>query len=89
MTIFLRVRDKKVEDAKFSTDGCLFTIAASEAVARMAHGKTAIECLRINQSAILGCLQGVPEDHEHCALLAAMAFQKALKECVIGGKESA
>jgi NifU-like protein involved in Fe-S cluster formation len=54
----------------------------------MAEGKTAIECLRINQSAILGSLQGVPEDHEHCALLAAMAFQKALKECATGKKES-
>jgi hypothetical protein len=55
----------------------------------MAEGKTAIECMRINQSAVLGCLKGVPEDHEHCALLAAMAFQKALKECVVGKKESA
>jgi len=54
----------------------------------MAEGKTAIEGLRINQSAILGCLKGVPEDHEHCALLAAMAFQKALKECAIGKQKS-
>jgi NifU-like protein involved in Fe-S cluster formation len=55
----------------------------------MAEGKTAIECLRINQSAILDCLEHVPEDHEHCALLAAMAFQKALKECRYGRRISA
>jgi len=74
---------------KFSTDGCLFTIAASEAAARMAEGKTMVECLRINQSAILGCLEKVPEDHKHCALLAAMTFQKALKKCVVGDQTSA
>jgi NifU-like protein involved in Fe-S cluster formation len=54
----------------------------------MAEGKTVIECLRINQSAILDHLENVPEDHEHCALIAAMAFQKALKECAIGNQKS-
>ncbi len=53
----------------------------------MAEGKTAVECLRINQSAILGRLENVPEDHEHCALIAAMAFQKALRECAIGNQK--
>jgi NifU-like protein involved in Fe-S cluster formation len=75
--------------AKFSTDGCLFTIAAAEAATRMAEGKALMECLQINQSAILDQLGKVPEDHEHCALLVAMAFHKALADYRFVEKKSA
>lgn len=65
---------------KFSTDGCAFTIAAAEAASRMAVGKRIRDCLIINQSALLERLGNMPEDHIHCALLAAMTFQRALRD---------
>ncbi len=60
----------------------MFTTAAAETAAGLSLGKAVRECLLINQSAILEKLPKMPEDHEHCALLAAMTFQKALKQCI-------
>ncbi len=83
--IFLRIQNGKIEKATFNTDGCIFSIAACSVAAEMAEGKTLPGCIGINQSAILRRLEKMPADHEHCALLVAMTFQKALKK-YIGGR---
>ena len=80
--MFVRMRNGTVEKATFNTDGCMFSIAACSAAAEMAEGKTRAGCIGINQRAILRHLEKMPADHEHCALLAAMTLQKALKECI-------
>jgi len=49
--------------------------------------KTMPACIGINQSAIVKHLEKMPADHEHCALLAAMTFQKALRQCIEGVKK--
>jgi nitrogen fixation NifU-like protein len=82
--IFLRVRNGTVEEATFNTDGCMFSIAACSVAAEMAEGKTLPGCIGINQSAILKRLEKMPEDHEHCALLAATVMQKALRQYIEG-----
>lgn len=84
--MFLRVRNGKVEEAQFTTDGCFFTVAACDAAASMATGSTLADCLKINQDAILKYLEKMPEDHEHCAHLAARTFHRALREYVIRKK---
>ncbi|MBW2675228.1 MAG: iron-sulfur cluster assembly scaffold protein [Deltaproteobacteria bacterium] len=81
---YLRVRNGTVEKTTFNTDGCMFSIAACSVAAEMAEGKTLSGCIGINQSAILRRLEKMPQDHEHCALLAAMAMQKALRQCIEG-----
>ncbi len=80
--MFVRMRNGTVEKATFNTDGCMFSIAACSAAAEMAEGKTLAGCIGINQSAILDHLEKMPADHEHCALLAAMTIQKALRQCI-------
>ncbi|HPC04933.1 MAG TPA: iron-sulfur cluster assembly scaffold protein [Syntrophales bacterium] len=84
--MFLRVRNGKVEEARFMTDGCFFTIAACDTAVSMAVGATLADCLKINQDAILKHLEKMPEDHVHCAHLAARAFHKALRDYVIRKK---
>jgi len=86
--IYLRVRNGMVEEATFNTDGCMFSIAACSVATEMAEGKTLPGCIGINQSAILKRLEKMPEDHEHCALLAAMVMQKALRQCIEGRGKS-
>ena len=87
--IYLRVRNGTVEKATFNTDGCMFSIAACSVAAEMAEGKTLPGCIGINQSAILRRLEKMPTDHEHCAVLAAMTMQKALRQCIEGaGKKN-
>jgi nitrogen fixation NifU-like protein len=87
MEIFLRVRNGIIDDITFDTDGCAFTIAAGSVVTEMAKGKSFAKCLAINESAILDELENMPEDHTHCALLAALTFHKALKDCFRKMKE--
>lgn len=82
MEIFLRVRNNKIEDITYTTDGCVTSHAAGSAATIMAKGNAVRECLKINQSSILDHLGGLPEDSEHCALLAAKTFHKALRHYV-------
>ena len=77
--IFLRIRNDKIENISYTTDGCMTSHAAVSAATVLAMGKTVEEGIRINQSAILEHLGGMPEDSQHCALLAAKTFQKALR----------
>ncbi len=81
--MFLRIRQEKVDEAKFIAGGCIFTVAACNAAAEMARGKTWQECLSINISSIVEHLGGMPEDHLHCALFAARIFQRTLKSYII------
>ena len=77
--MFLRVKHGKIEDSRFIAEGCIFTVAACNAAAEMSKGKTIQECLKINRSTISEHLGDLPHDHAHCALLAALLFQKALR----------
>lgn len=84
--IWLRVKDGKVEEATFQTTGCLPTCASAAAVTALARGRPVRDCLKITQSAIIKELGGMPEQDHHCALLAARAFQRALRSYVTGKK---
>lgn len=85
--IFLRIRNDRIADITYTTDGCMTSHAAVSAATVLAKGKAVRECIGINQSAILEHLGGLPEDSEHCALLAAKTFHKALRNYAVGKKK--
>jgi len=87
MEMFLKIRNDKIDNISYTTDGCMTSHAAGTAATVMARGKTVRECLKINQSSILEHLGGMPEDSEHCALLAANTFHKALRDFAVGKKK--
>ena len=80
MEIWLKVNSDTISDASFMTDGCSTTIAASSMVTEMAKGRTAGEAQRISQRDILDALGGLPEDGEHCALLASDTLKEAIRD---------
>jgi len=82
--IFLRVRDGRIRDIRYTTDGCMTSHAASSAATEMARGKDLRECLKISQGSILDHLGGLPDDSRHCALLAAITLHKALRSFAVG-----
>jgi nitrogen fixation NifU-like protein len=82
--IFLRVRKEKILDIRYTTDGCMTSHAAVSAATEMARGKLLRECLKINQSSILDHLGGLPDESQHCALLAAITLHKALRSFAVG-----
>jgi nitrogen fixation NifU-like protein len=81
--IYLRIREEKVKEAKFVTDGCMYSLAACNAAAFLATGKTLHQCFSIDQRSILEHLKGLPDDHAHCALLAATTLYKAVSDYVM------
>ncbi|PKN60478.1 MAG: iron-sulfur cluster assembly scaffold protein [Deltaproteobacteria bacterium HGW-Deltaproteobacteria-11] len=83
--IYLRIRKGKIEEAKFTTDGCLYSVAACNAAAHLATGKTLHQCLG-DQCSIIEHLNGLPDDHAHCALLAATTLNKAVNDYVLKNK---
>ncbi|MCE5266008.1 MAG: iron-sulfur cluster assembly scaffold protein [Deltaproteobacteria bacterium] len=82
---FVRVAGERLREVRFRTSGCFFTIAACDAVATLAEGRTVREAMRIDREAVIEYLEGMPEDHKHCALLAANTLHKALRDYAVRG----
>ncbi len=80
MQIYLRVKDGKISDAKFITDGCGTSIACGGMVVEMVKGKSLAEAQQTTQDDILNALDGLPEESLHCALLAANTLRAAIKD---------
>ena len=80
MSIWLKVKNGAISDASFMTDGCGTTIAAGSMLTEMAKGKSISQAQKINQQDVLNALGGLPEESQHCALLAADTLKAALRD---------
>jgi len=80
MEISIIVKNNKVSACTFDTDGCGTTIACGSIITEMATGKTTAEVRQINQERLLEFCGGLPEEDQHCALLAANTLQKAIDD---------
>ena len=87
MEIYLKVRDGRVMNASFWTDGCGPSIASGSMVTEMAKRMNISEAQRISQHDVLAALGGLPEESEHCALLAANTLKEAIKDYLVLKKE--
>jgi nitrogen fixation NifU-like protein len=87
MEIWLKVKDDTIAKASFFTDGCGTTIAAGSMVTEMVKGKNMSLAQKINQQDILEALGGLPEESQHCALLAANTLREAIKDYMIMRRE--
>ena len=87
MQIWLKVNSDTISDASFMTDGCGTTIASGSMITEMAKGKTVFQAQKISQEDVLNALSGLPEESQHCALLAANTLKEAVKEYLALKKE--
>lgn len=78
MEFYLVIKNGIIEEVKFYTEGCVSTIAYGEVTARLASGKSIDEALGISPRQIKGQLNGLPENHSHCSILAASTLYKAI-----------
>lgn len=80
MRIYLKIKDNKIEDIKFKTYGCMAAIAASDAMCKLAKGKTLEEASKITSKDIVNELGGdLPLIKVHCSVLGMQALQKAIE----------
>ncbi|MGZ7049181.1 MAG: Fe-S cluster assembly scaffold protein NifU [Methanobacterium sp.] len=80
MTIYIKVKDDRIEDIKFKTFGCGAAIATSSMVTEMAMGKTIDEALEITRNDVAENLEGLPPVKMHCSNLAADALHAAIDD---------
>jgi nitrogen fixation NifU-like protein len=78
MTIYIKVKDDKIEDIKFKTFGCGAAIATSSMITQMARGKTIEDALKITRNDVANELEGLPPQKMHCSNLAADALKAAI-----------
>lgn len=83
MEIWLEVKDGRISNATFWTDGCGTTIAAGSMVTELAKGQSVAEAQRISQKDILDALGGLPDESLHCALLASNTLREAIRDYLI------
>ncbi|MBN2352426.1 MAG: iron-sulfur cluster assembly scaffold protein [Spirochaetales bacterium] len=81
--MYLVVEDGVITDALFQTDGCGATFACGSFATEFAKGRTVTEALGLSPKAIIDGLAGLPEDHRHCAILAASALHKAIADYLL------
>ena len=80
MTVYIKVKDNKIEDIKFQTFGCVAAIAVSSMVSEMAKGKTLDEAKKITNKKVAEALEGLPKQKMHCSNLGAEALLKAIED---------
>ena len=80
MTIYIKVKDNRLEDIKFKTLGCGAAIATSSMITELARGKTIEEALKISRGDVADNLGGLPPIKMHCSNLAADGLHAAIQD---------
>ncbi|MBT4174358.1 iron-sulfur cluster assembly scaffold protein [archaeon] len=81
LKLYIKVKDNVIKEIKFETFGCVAAIASSEALCRVAKGKTVDEAEKLSNEDVIKELGGdVPAVKVHCSFLAIDALKKAIKD---------
>ncbi|MBN1536521.1 MAG: P-loop NTPase [Anaerolineales bacterium] len=86
MQIDLLLAGDVIREARFMTDGCGATIAAGSMVTTLARSKSLTEAMQIMPEDVLTALDGLPEDHKHCAELAVNTLRETIKTALENSK---
>ncbi len=80
MTIYIKVKDNRIEDIKFKTFGCGAAVATSSMTTELAKGKTIEEARKISRNDVAESLGGLPPVKMHCSNLASDALKAAIED---------
>ncbi len=80
MTIYLKVKNDRIEDVKFESYGCAANIATASMVTEMVKDRTLEEAEKITWKDIVEELGGLPTVKNHCSNLAVETLHSAIKE---------
>ena len=80
MKMYLKIKDDRIEDAKFETFGCGSAIASSSMATELIKGKTIEEALAVTNKQVVDALGGLPAYKLHCSVLAEESIKAAVKD---------
>jgi nitrogen fixation NifU-like protein len=79
LRLSLRLRDGRIEAARFLAYGCAPTLACGSALTEMVEGMTREEAARLTRQEIIRALGGLPSRKQHAAALAIETLRAALE----------
>ena len=80
MKLYIKVKDDRIDDAKFQTFGCGAAIATSSMVTELVKGRTLEEAVGLSNKEVADALDGLPPIKMHCSLLAEDALKSAIED---------
>ena len=80
LTVYLKVKDNRVEEISYLVFGCPASIATSSMTSVLAKGKTLEKALNITEEDIIQALDGLPENKVHCSNLGVSALRNAIEK---------
>ncbi len=83
MEFYLVVRDGRIEDVRYYTEGCGSTRRCAAAVARRAQGATVLDALALNPRAVIAAEPDLPAAGWHCAILAVSTLYRAIADYLL------
>ena len=84
LRLSLRVRDGRIEAARFLAYGCAPTLACGSVLAEMLEGMSIENAARITKQEIALALDGLPSRKQHAAALAIETLRVALQSGTVG-----
>lgn len=86
MSFFLRIEDNIIKKAYFLTDGCGASVATGCQTTLLIENKSVDDAEKLEADDIDHALNGLPEDHKHCAELAIRTLKRAIDEYHISSR---
>ena len=83
MEFYLVIKDRVIHDVKFHATGCIATHACAATTAGLLLGTTVEDALGISPKKVMDLLNGLPENHCHCSILAVSTAHKAIADYLL------
>ena len=80
LLLMLRVEGGRIEDARWQSDGCVASIAASSLLSDLVRGMPMEEAEALTRETIVVALGGLPASKLHASVLAVDALRHALDD---------
>lgn len=80
LEVTIRVARERIDAIKVLPNGCVYTVACASAMSELAAGMTIERALELGPEDVEKVLEGLPEDHLHCARLAINTLGEAISD---------
>lgn len=78
LRLSVRIRENRIEAARFLAYGCPPTLACGSVTAEMIEGMTVDDALKLTRKEVLNAIGGLPQRKQHAAALAIETLHVAL-----------
>jgi nitrogen fixation NifU-like protein len=78
--VYLSIAGQRISDIRYSPRGCTYTVACGSAMCHLVSERTLEEALKLTPEGLAAALDGLPDDHMHCAALAINTLGEAIDD---------